>query len=160
MGQKYISSVQGRVGSTGAVRTVGYGACIPMHFSEGRTVLGDGIGWALCCHQTLAAMDQRPTLSGLYKGASIGKEKGNITSENLGSEIVYFCWTVLLVNYITRFVSLRIVSRMSRRLRARVFPLALRTYIYPRVRRANPREVSVGIAQPEASSIISSTPKT
>ncbi|KFY90962.1 hypothetical protein V498_05733 [Pseudogymnoascus sp. VKM F-4517 (FW-2822)] len=87
MGQKYISSVQGRVGSTGAVRTVGYGACIPMHFSEGRTVLGDGIGWALCCHQTLAAMDQRPTLSGLYKGASIGKEKGNITSENLGSEI-------------------------------------------------------------------------
>lgn len=160
MGQKYISSVQDRVGSTGAVRTVGYGACIPMHISEGRTVLGDGIGWALCCRQTLAAMDQRPTLSGLYKGAAIGKEKGNITSENLGSEIVYFGWTVLLVNYITRFVSLRIVSRMSGRLRARVLPLTLGTYIYPRGRRANPREVSVGIAQPEASSIISSTPKT
>lgn len=125
-----------------------------MRFSEGRTVLGDGIGWALCCRQTLAEVDQRPNLSGLHKGAAIGKEKGKITSENLGSEIVYFGWTVLLVNCITKFVSLRIVSRMPGRLRARVLPLTLGTYIYLRVRRANTREASVGIAQPEASSII------
>lgn len=90
MGQKPISSVERRIGSTGAVRTVGYGACIPLRCSEGRTVLGDGIGWALCYRQTLAGMDQRPTLSGLHKGAAIGKEKGKITSENPGSEIAYF----------------------------------------------------------------------
>lgn len=160
MGQKLISSVERRAGSTGAVRTVGYGACIPMRCSEGRTVLGDGIGWALCCRQTLPEMDQRPTLSGLHKGAAIGKEKGKITSENPGSEIAYFGSTVLLANSITKFVSLRVVSRMSGRLSACVLPLTLRTYIHPRVRRANPGEASVEIAQPEASSIISSTPKT
>ena len=71
----------------------------------------------------IGLVDQRPTLGSLHKGAA------KATSENPGSETACFCWIVLLVNSITQFVNLHVVSRVSARLRARVLPLTLRTYI-------------------------------